>query len=233
MNKISKRILLIGNKTPHLQLLADTCQQADICATVALSPTIAHKELSSCHYDLLVLDLDLKRKPNIDLICEVDEKSPYMPLVLLTNDYRQSQQLIFGLFELDIKGSWHILEKPFFPQTFSSHVRDILNEEEKILLAQSNNAGEAFFERRRFLRRQQFQPIRFAYEHVTYGSRFKTVTRGFLTDASIGGLGMLTNRCLEEQQYLSFENGLFCGTGQVAWRSSIDEMTYKVGICFG
>lgn len=232
MTDVLKKILLIGSDPSALQLLATYCAPERLAANIAVTPEDANDRLHEKHYDLLVFDFDLRRKPFIDLVCEIDETLPYTPILLMTEDYQQSQQLIFGLGELDIKGSWNILEKPFQPQTFTCHVKDILSEETKKLHPLPISGQETKNERRRHLRKSQFQPIRFSFEQEPYGCRFKTVTRGFLTDVSHGGIGLLTNRILDDQQYLSFENSLLCGTGRVVWKTMVDEMTQKIGIRF-
>lgn len=227
-----KRILLVGNQILSLKTFAQACRNAQFsCIVVPTSEYILEK-IEIRHYDLLVLDLDLKRKPHIDLVQAVDQRSPYTPIVLVTKDYVQSQDLIFSLDELNIRGSWQILEKPFNPVLLAGLIEEILLEEDKGALPEQMQNSTSDQDKRAFGRRAEFQPIRFSYERLESGSRFKIFARGLLTDIGAGGMGLLTNRNLSQQQMLSFENKQFCGSGHVAWSARVDDLTRKVGISF-
>lgn len=227
-----KRILLIGNDLFSLKTLAEACRKKQLATVLAPGVDYALEEMEQRHYDLFVLDLDLKRKPSIDLVQAVDHSSPDTPIILLTTDYIQSQDLIFGLDQLNIKGTWHLLEKPFQPELLSNLVSEVLAEEDNSPLSGQTGNSEADRDKRKFARKAQFQPIRFSYEREQNGSRFKTFARGLLTDIGSGGIGLLTNRSLTEQQTISFENSQLCGSGRVVWSAVVDDLTRKIGVMF-
>ncbi len=81
---LGKRVLLVDDFLPNLQLLGEDCRRLGLEPTLMTSPERALEALNHMKYDLVVTDLRMPTMDGLTFTREIKRKSPQLPVILIS-----------------------------------------------------------------------------------------------------------------------------------------------------
>jgi len=233
LNAKSFKILAFDREQLLLCALERACKGRALDIRTAATTEQALAEIDDCHFDLFLLDFNLKDPGCRHLLEMIDQRCPYVPVILMTTWDKTSGDLVEAVRACRKQGAWHLLEKPFSLDRMIHYLEGIY---------QGLDKGDVFFnplthnyeyENRRHLRRSHVKPVNFAYSCILDGRTKDFASRGILTDLCDGGSGMLTHDPLQPGQVIRFFGDFTNKLGTVVWSAMIEEKeTYRCGVQF-
>lgn len=230
MTGIPLKILAIDDEPLLLWALKRAGRERALDITTAATTDQALLEIATCHYDLFLLDLDLKDSSRQALLEYIDETCPYVPVIIMTTAEARSCELNEIIRSTRKQGAWHLLEKPFSLDRLVHFVEVIFHAPFNIKLGMTDLTHNYDTEKRLHIRRPHVLPFSFTLRTIVNGAQEKMVTNGILTDISDCGIGLLAHFHLKRDQVLSFGPELKEQCGIVAWSRMIEDQTYRAGI---
>jgi len=109
----SKKVLVVDNEQLLLWALERAGKGRFLDIKTAETTDHALQEITNCHYDLFMLDLDMKDLSRLELLKKIDECCPYVPIIIMTTSDTKSYELNDTVRRTRKHGSWFLLEKPF------------------------------------------------------------------------------------------------------------------------
>lgn len=224
------RILAIDDEQLLLWALDRACKDKPLDITTASSHEEALAKLGECHYDLFLLDFDLRDKQRVDLLQEIDARCPFIPIIFMTTSNMNSVELNNVIRDTRKHGSWHLLEKPFKLDRMIGFIELIFKEQENVKICLHDLTHNYDNEKRVRSRYPHVQSIKLSYKSIIDGQQEETETTGILTDVSDTGVGLLTRTPLRPEQVINFGEDMDKKCGVVAWSNMIESETYRAGI---
>jgi len=228
----ARKILVVDDDMLILLALSRAYRGRLLDITTAADASHALTFLENNRFDLFILDLDLHAQSGFELLALIDERFPYVPVILTTAADVKSSELNDQISRIRNKGVWHLLEKPFPLDLITSLIEKNLAHQENRLfrnLTHSHGFGE---DKRTHQRKTHILPTKLTYEVVRSGEVAKETVKAILTDISDGGVGLLTNMRLEKSQVVCFEGALAGKCGVVSWSAPVEDQTCRAGIHF-
>ena len=232
MTGIPLKILAIDDEPLLLWALQRAGRERALDITTAATTDQALRKIEACHYDLFLLDLDLKDSSRQELLEYIDETCPYVPVIIMTTAEASSCELNDTIRSFRKRGAWHLLEKPFSLDRLVHFVEVIFHAPFNIKLCLTDLTHNYDAEKRLHLRRPYVLPFSFTLRMIVNGTQEKIVSNGILTDISDCGIGLLAHLQLKQDQVLSFGPELKDQCGIVAWSSMIEDQTCRAGVHF-
>jgi len=224
------KILAIDDEQLLLWALERALKGRELQVNTASTVEQALNQIEHAHYDLFLLDFDMKDKNSHSLLRKIDELCPYVPVIIMTTSDAKSTELNEAIRSVRKQGAWHLLEKPFRLDRLTSCVDLIFNEQNAIKYSLTELASNYGNEKRQYVRRPHVLPVDLRIKHIIDGETREVVTRSILTDISECGVGLLSNSPLEKDQLIGFGGELREQFGIVAWCHMIEEKTCRAGI---
>lgn len=200
----------------------------DICTATTTDQALAEIELF--HYDLFLLDFDLNDQNRQMLLKAIDQRCPYVPIIIMTTSDTESGQLNDAIRSVRKQGAWHLLEKPFSLDRMINFVEVIFQDHCNAKLCLTDLAHNFENEKRRHHRRPHVLAVSFSLKSIIDGAQQELNATGILTDISDCGIGMLSHFPLVQDQIISFGQELKEYYGFVIWSSMIEDRTCRAGI---
>jgi CheY-like chemotaxis protein len=228
----AQKILVVDDDMLILLALERAYRNRHLDITTAASADHALSLLNSTRFDLFVVDLDLDNRSGFQLLQTLDERFPYIPIILNTAADITSNELSQEITRIRKKGVWHLLEKPFSLDLLNGMIEKFLDQQDNRLtlnLNQSHTHGE---EQRSYRRKAHIMPTNLSFDAICAGELIRETVKVILTDVSDCGVGLLTNRPLEKSQVVRFDDALGQKCGVVAWSMVVSDLTCRAGVQF-
>lgn len=180
----------------------------------------ALQEISSRHYHLCLLDLDLPGANGLSLMKKIRELSPGTKVVAMAG-ISPKEELQREIEEF----SFCFLAKPFEISDLKEIARKALEKTEGSPLDSSRRSRIKTFEK----------PIDYSVTVLEMGKPISLPLKGEIVDITKFGIGIRTHYPLEPGQLLIFTSGLEDAeqkAGIVKWSAVTEEILYRVGVEF-
>jgi CheY-like chemotaxis protein len=227
-----RKILIVDDDMLMLMALSRAYRGRFLDVTTAESTSYAMTLLDSSSFDLFILHLELNDYSSFELLATIDERFPYIPVILTTATDVKSPELNDQIAAIRKKGYWHLLEKPFPLDLLTSLIEKSLARHEDRLFCNLYNSHEFGEDKRIKRRKAHILPEKLSFEVIRGGKVTRETIKTILTDISDGGVGLLTEMSLEKSQIVSFEGALAGKCGRVSWSAMVEDKTCRAGIHF-
>lgn len=225
-------ILAVDDEPLLLYALERACKGRTLEITTAVTTDQALAKVEGCNYDLFLLDFDLHDQSRLDLLRAIDQRCPYVPVILMTTTDKGSTQLNDAIRAIRRQGAWHLLEKPFSLDLMIRYIDNIFKDKVELKTSMSPRTYNDDHEKRSHLRHPRVEPVKFSYQRIVAGERRQVSGKGIFTDISESGSGLLSHEQLPPGQILCFENSSPKKYGMVAWSTMMDTETCRFGVQF-
>ena len=232
MDPYPLKILAIDDEKLLLWALQRAFKGRYIQTKTATTNEQALAEIEECHFDLFLIDFDLRDQNRLELLNALDESCPYVPIIFMTTSSIYSSELINLIRSTRKKGAWHLLEKPFSLDRLISFIDVIFKDQGNVKLSLTDLSHNYDSEKRQSLRRPHVQPVHFSFSTIVDGVSTRVSSRGILTDISDCGSGILAHEQLQPDQVISFEDDHLEQCGVVSWSVMIESETCRFGVQF-
>jgi DNA-binding NtrC family response regulator len=232
MTKSLLRILAVDNDKLILWALERACKGRELEVKTATSVEQALEEISNHHFDLFLIDFNLRDKGQQELLEAIDLCCPYIPIIIMTTTDAESCELNDLIRATRKKGAWHVLEKPFSLDKMISFIEVIFQDQGNVKVCLNSLTHNYDQEKRQKLRRPYVQVVNFSFQAIIDGVSKRVMSRGILTDISDSGSCLLAHEQLQPEQVISFEDEVLQQCGFVSWSVPIEEETYRCGVQF-
>jgi len=232
MQRAPLKILAVDDEKLLLWALERACEGRSLNITTAVTTEEALAEVEHCHYDLFLLDFDLRDQSRTELLKGIDQRCPYVPIIIMTTADMKSCELNDAIRAARKQGAWHLMEKPFSLDRMLCFIEIIFQDQGNVKLCLNDLTHNFDNEKRMKFRRPHVQTVDLSFKEIVEGELKTNLVTGILTDISDYGLGMLTHSPLKRDQVVNFNDPLLQQSGVVAWSSRIEELTCRVGINF-
>ena len=227
-----KNILVVDDDELVLFGLEKILKQSFEVATASTAAK-AEEKLSSCPYDLCLLDFHLPDYNGLELMKIIKEICPKTKVIIMTASYVDCDDEISENIQQAIKnGVCHFIPKPF-------NLRDVTDVVERALKDNDNFhtgfrfAGNGFVKKKRkFPRAPYSENIEFFMTVIDQGEVKRWSMQAKSVDISHGGIGLLCNYPLKESQVISFGKDLENKTGVVVWSTMSGNEVCRAGVKF-
>lgn len=226
------KILAVDDESLILWALEKACAGRALDITTANGTEQAFAALDLHSYDLFLLDLDLKDLDRYELLQAIDERFPYVPVIVMTAADTRSCELNDRIRATRRHGAWHLLEKPFNLDRLLGFIEVVLHDCGNVRVSLNALTQHYESEKRQLFRRSHVQPVRFTFESRVEGAPARVTARGILTDISDGGSGILAHDRLQPDQPIRFEDEGLRQDGVVSWSEMIEDGTFRYGVKF-
>lgn len=183
-------------------------------------------------FDLFVLDLDFKDGCSLSLLKTMTERDVAAPVILLTTGEVESRSLKRQIEQIRPAGCWHLLEKPFELQKLSGFIERGLLERQSACCFKADSHSPAGAEQRRCRRFSRQERINLFPAKGENDSGPATETSATMTDISLGGFGVMTEKPLLSGQTLSFNEKFMYNSGIVIWTRTEETGRCRAGVSF-
>jgi DNA-binding response OmpR family regulator len=190
------------------------------------------EKLSSCRYDLCLLDLSLSDLSGLGLMKIISDNCPETKIILMTADSLDTYDLSEIYIQAISNGACHIIRKPFNISDVAEAVQQVLLGEKNFSLAYSIKGTDTEKKSRKYPRKPWTQKIYFQTSVIHEGVSTRLSVQADTVDISDSGVGFLTQYPLKESQVISFDEKLDNKLGVVAWSKMVDEKNCRVGAKF-
>jgi DNA-binding NtrC family response regulator len=205
------KILAVDNDQLILWALEKACKGRELDVITSTTVEQALEEISKHHFDLFLIDLNLRDKGQLELLEAIDSCCPYVPIIIMTTTDAESCELIDLIRSARQKGAWHVLEKPFSLDKMISFIEVIFQDNGNVKVCLNS--------------------LTHNYDQVD-GVSERVMSKGILTDISDSGSCLLAHEKLQPEQVISFEDEDLQQCGFISWSEPIEEETFRCGVQF-
>ncbi len=224
------KILAVDDEKLLLWALERACEGRALDIKTVVTTQEALAEIERCHYDLFLLDFDLRDPSRLELLKAIDTRCPYVPIIIMTTADMKSCELNDAVRAARKHGAWHLMEKPFSLDRMLSFIEVIFLDHGKVKLCLNDLAHNFDNEKRLKFRRSHVQSVEISFTSIVDGEQKKSFTTGILTDVSDCGLGLLTHAPLRQNQVINLGESMHNQSGIVAWSCWMEDQTCRVGV---
>jgi DNA-binding response OmpR family regulator len=229
---MKKRILVVDEDQLILYALAKALKDEEIEVVTAATTSTAIEKLSSCKYDLCLLDLRLTDLSALGLMKIIRDNCPATKIILMTADNIAPPDLSEIYIHAITNGACHIIRKPFNLSEVAEAVQQVLAGVENLSIALAFNDADCEKKSRKHPRKPWNEKIYFQTSIIHQGISTRLSVEADTVDISDSGIGFLTQYPLKESQVISFDEKLDNKLGVVAWSKMIDDKNCRVGAKF-
>lgn len=226
------KILAVDNDQLILWALEKACKGRELDVITSTTVEQALEEISKHHFDLFLIDLNLRDKGQLELLEAIDSCCPYVPIIIMTTTDAESCELIDLIRSARQKGAWHVLEKPFSLDKMISFIEVIFQDNGNVKVCLNSLTHNYDQEKRQKLRRPYVQVVNFSFQAIIDGVSERVMSKGILTDISDSGSCLLAHEKLQPEQVISFEDEDLQQCGFISWSEPIEEETFRCGVQF-
>ncbi len=230
MDTAPLKILAVDDEQLLLWALERVSKGRALNISTAEDTEQALAKISCAHFDLFLLDFDLKDSNSQLLLKAIDDRCPYVPVIIMTTSDIRSSKLNDAIRAVRKQGTWHLLEKPFRLGQLIGYVKLIFQDRYRIELHTTGLAHNFGSEKRRQLRRPYVLPLSFIFKSIVDGQQQEQLCCGIITDISDRGVGLLAHVPLEHNLVIDFGSELSEQYGIVVWSGMIETQTCRAGI---
>lgn len=225
---MKKNILVVDDNELILLGLAKVLENESFEVTTAGTGAAALEKLSSCRYDLCLLDIHLPDMNGLDLMKFIKDMCPASKVVIMSASFFNSASISEDLQQSTGSGACRFVAKPFSLCEITEVVRKELEEDEDFRFI-----GSRFVKcHRKISRRALPDSITFFMTLIDDGEAKRMTFQAKAIDLSQEGVGLQTDFPLKISQVIGFGTELSNRSGVVVWSSMVDEQTYRAGVKF-
>ncbi len=228
-----KKILVVDDNELVLYGLEKALTAEGVGVETAATGSEAVLKISSCMYDLCLLDVHLSDFSGMVLMRIIRDICPKMKVMVMTGSFIDDRNLSAGISEAMQNGACYFIPKPFNLLELKGLVARVLHTD--------NGSHERFrsgvdrFPERRVLKREKnpfSEEIRYSMSIIENGEACRQLLLAGVIDVSSHGVGFRTEYPLHSSQVVSFEHEGLRRTGVVAWSTMLDERNCRAGVHF-
>ena len=182
------KILAVDDDKLILWALEKACKGRELDVKTATSVELALEEIGKQHFDLFLIDFNLRDKGHLELLEAIDSCCPYVPIIIMTTTDAESCELNDLIRSTRKMGAWHVLEKPFSLDKMISFIEVIFQDQGNVKVCLNSLTHNYDQEKRQKLRRPYVQVVNFSFKTIVDGVSRRVVSKGILTDIS-GAVG--------------------------------------------
>lgn len=228
-----KKILVVDDDELILYGLEKALKSEGVVVATAGTASDAILKLSSCSYDLCLLDVHLSDFSGMELMKIIKDICPKVQIMIMTSSFIDDRSLSESISEAIRNGACHFIPKPFNLYELKDIVVQALHSDDGFHTG-FRFSGDRFLERK--LRKNDRLPfpqeIRYSMSIIENGEDSRRLLLAKAIDVSEHGVGFLTEYPLRPSQVVSFEHKVLRRTGVVAWSTMVDERTCRAGVQF-
>lgn len=228
-----KKILVIDDNDLVLYGLEKALTAEGFGVDTAATGSEAFLKISSCIYDLCLLDVHLPDFSGMVLIRLIKDICPHMKVMVMSGSFVDDRSLNEGISEAMQNGACRFIPKPFNLLVLKDIVARTLHTDDGSH-GGFRSGGERFSERR--VRKREKNPfsgeVRYSMSVIENGEACRRLLLARVIDVSSHGVGFRTEYPLLSSQVVSFEHDGLRRTGVVAWSTMLDERTCRAGVHF-
>lgn len=230
---MKKNILVVDDDELILFGLEKVLRQKSFGVETAETASKAVEKLSSCPYDLCLLDFHLPDFNGLELMQIIKEICPKTKVIIMTASYVNCNDELSENIQLAIKsGACHFIPKPFNLCEVTDLVERALKNNDNFHTG-FRFAGNSFVKKKRKTSRAPYtENIDFFMTVIDQGETKRWTLQAKSVDISDSGIGLLTNYPLKESQVISFGADLANKTGVVVWSTMFDSKVCRAGVKF-
>jgi len=230
---VKKNILVVDDNELILLGLAKALANEALEVATADTGARALEKLSSCRYDLCLLDIHLPDFSGLELMKFIKDMCPHTKVVIMSASYFTSAQLSSSIQDATASGACQFVAKPFSLCEITAVVRKVLGLDEDCCAgSRFTDRGFLMKCRRKMQRSALTDQVKFSMTQIVDGESRRMTFQGKAVDLSEGGIALLTDFPLKNSQVISFEAMLGYRSGVVVWSEMVDEQTYRAGVQF-
>lgn len=225
-----KKILIVDDDRLVRYGLAKALRNEAIDVKAVATATTALEQISSCPFDLCLVDIHLADFCGIELMQRIKAACPEIRCIVMTAscaDHRELSETMRRVAEIT---GCHFLPKPFD----LNEMRDLVLLVLQGTIACGNQAGDSENEmlrsRRKSARRPWHEQLFFVAKAMDNDDTIAPLLMAVATDISDNGIGILCDTALDVDQTLMFSAKLAYRTGSVAWSAPADNGQCQAGI---
>lgn len=226
------KILAIDDEPLLLWALERACDGRRLDIETSSSSQQALKVLEENCFDLFLVDFDPRNTARAELLKAIDERYPYVPIIIMTTFDTKSCELSDTIRTIRKQGEWHLLEKPFRLNKLIAFIEVIFQLEGNVKVCLNSLTHNYDQEKRSQLRRLHVKPVSISFDEEVDGAPKRIHSKGILTDISNFGSCLLVNEQLQPEQIIRFEDADLKLCGRISWCTMIEEATYRCGVQF-
>lgn len=228
-----KKILVVDDDELILYGLEKALKSEGVVVATAATASEAVLKLSSCPYDLCLLDVHLPDFSGMVLMKIIRDICPKVKVIIMTGSYIDDRGLSENISEAIRNGACHFITKPFNLYELKEIVVQALHTDDGYHTG-FRFTGDRFFERksRRNDRNPFVDEIRYSMSVIENGGGSRRLLLAQAIDVSEHGVGFRTEYPLRPSQIVSFEHEVLRRTGVVVWSTMLDERICRAGVQF-
>ena len=228
-----KKILVVDSNELVLYGLGKALKSEGVNVETAGTGSEAMVRLTSCKYDLCLLDLHLPDFSGALLMRIVRDICPAMKVMIMTGSIVDNQGLSNGIDGVTQNGVCHFIHKPFNLLELKDLVVQALRNDDGVQAAFRYGGDRCLERRARKNERNPFsEEVRYSMSVIKNGESRRRLLLAKVIDVSRHGVGFQTEYPLHPSQIVSFEHDVLCRTGVVAWSTMLDERSCRAGVHF-
>jgi len=230
---VDKKVLVVDDNELVLYGLVRALMSERVGVETAGTGSEAVLKLSSCNYDLCLLDLHLSDFSGTLLMRIIRDICPKMKVMIMTGSFVDDRSQSEAIGEAMQAGICRFIAKPFNLLELKNVVVQALRADDDTH-AGIRSGGDRCFERRlRDNERTQFsEKVQYSMNVINNGDTRRLQLLAQVTDVSRHGVGFWTEYPLRSSQVVSFEHDVLCRTGVVAWSTMLDDQSCRAGVQF-
>ena len=231
--QVHKKILVVDDNELVRYGLEKALTAEGIGVETAATGSEAFLKISSCMYDLCLLDVHLPDFSGMVLIRLIKDIFPNMKVMVMSGSFTDGRSLSAGISEAMQNGACRFIPKPFNLLVLKDIVAQALHTDDGIH-AGFGSRRNRFIERR--VRKREKNPfpeeVRYSMSVVKNGKACRQLLLAQVINISNHGVGFRTEYPLNSSQIVSFEHDGLRRTGVVAWSTMLDVHICRAGVHF-
>jgi CheY-like chemotaxis protein len=230
---MKKHILVIDDERLMCYGLKKALSQDLVEVDTASSASEAILALSSCNYDVCLLDVRLPDDSGFKMMEVIKDFCPKIKIILMTtSDIIPDEVMYENIRKAMANGACNFLCKPFDLKQLREVIAGALWENGGKGADDRSEQDFAVRTRRREPRRKWPVRINFFMSVINGGEVKRRIFPAETVDISEDGVGLVTPCPLKPTQVISFDETLERRSGVVVWSSLLDDHRCRAGIRF-
>jgi len=230
---MNKSILVIDDDKLICYGLKKALNQSSYKVETASTATEALLALTSCSYDLCLLDIRLPDVQGFKMMKIIKDICSKTKIVVMTASFvAQEQELCDQIKEAMRNGACYFIYKPFDLRQLKDVVSRVLKENGGMMNGNGFEESDSVLTQRKQQRKKASDKIQFFISVINDGEVKRWVTEAEMVDINEDGLGMVTAYPLKASQIIGFDESLQKKSGVVVWSRMLDNNKCQAGIRF-
>lgn len=228
-----KKILVVDSNELVLYGLEKALRSEGVSVETAGTGSGAVLRLTSCNYDLCLVDLHLPDFSGTLLMRIIRDICPAMKVMIMTGSIVDNRRLSNGIDGVTQNSVCYFIPKPFNLLELKDIVVQALRNNDGVQAALGYGGDRCLERRVRKNTRSPFsEEVRYSMSVINNGETSRRLLLAQVTDVSRHGVGFWTEYPLLSSQVVSFEHDVLCRTGVVAWSTMLDDQSCRAGVRF-